>query len=305
MRTTKTEKPDAKPRSHNAAPSLCAVIFLLLLGSGMIDSQSFAGGDPYLSVIVLELLIFALPALFFCRLRGRGYAKRMRLRPFEPGALPFILLASIALIFTTCTVKLGLITLYGSSLDSTVGGTAAAQTSSGLPAILAFAVFPAVTEETVFRGIMLAEYDDCGAPAAVIFSSLFFAMLHFDLPLFPVYFVSGVILAVTAYACRSLFAPLIVHAVNNVFGLLFEDYIWSRIFQPRNTVVFTFLAVSLTLLSLSLMFGEAARLYRGYGSYGEDSSYAPARGERTPLVYAVTTVPFAVCFLIYILAVLL
>ena len=33
-------------------------------------------------IIILQLLVYALPAVFFCRLRGREYTSRLRVRPF-------------------------------------------------------------------------------------------------------------------------------------------------------------------------------------------------------------------------------
>ena len=298
-----------KIKSVNAAPTLAAVIFLLLLGSGFIDPALFGDTNPYLSVIILELLIFALPALCFCRLRGEGYSRAIRFRLFEPGCLPFILLAAAALMLVSCAIKLGIYALFDYSLEITdIYESYAPDAGYGenvMFSALAFAVFPAITEELVFRGIMLAEYEDCGIPAAVVYSSLLFTMLHFDLKLFPVYFVSGVILAITAYACRSILAAMAVHALNNVFSLFFEDYIWNSILQPRNIVVFAFIVISLSLLALSLMFGEAGRLYKNYGIQGERSDYVKPKSERTPPVFAVMTIPFAACLLIYILAVLL
>lgn len=209
----------------------------------------------------------------------------------------------------SCAVKLGIYTVFDYTLEVT-DIYAPYTPDSGfsenvLFSALAFAVFPAITEELVFRGIMLAEYEDCGVFSAVIYSSLLFTMLHFDLKLFPVYFVSGVILAVTTYACRSILAAVIVHAVNNIFSIFFEDYIWNSILQPRNIVIFSFIVIALALITLSLLFGEAGRLYKNYGVLGTDSPYVRKKSERTPPVYAVMTVPFAACLLIYILAVLL
>lgn len=293
----------------NAAPTLAAVIFLLLLGSGMVPASAFGDTNPYLSVIILELLIFALPALAFVRLRGEGYSRAIRFRLFEPGCVPFLILAAAALMLVSCAVKLGIYSIFDYSLEFTdiyeVYTPDGGYSDNVLFSALAFAVFPAITEELVFRGIMIAEYEDCGIPAAVIYSSLLFTMLHFDLKLFPVYFVSGVILAITVYACRSVLAAMVVHTLNNVFSLFFEDYIWNSILQPRNIAVFAFIVVSLSLLSLSLLFGEAGRLYKNYGLQGAECRYVKPKEELTPAVYAVMTVPFAACLLIYVLAVLL
>lgn len=297
-----------KTKGINAAPALVAVIYILLLISGM-WSPSPTDENPYLSVIVIELLTFVLPALFFLRLRGHKYARRARVRLFEPGAVPFIVTASLALMLVSCVLKLATYAVFDYSLDVTDTYTSYISSSpSGselLFSALAFAVFPAITEELVFRGIVLTEYEECGTVSAVIISSLLFAMLHFDLKLFAVYFVSGVLLAVSAYACRSIIAPIIIHTLNNVFSLFFESYIWNSILQPRNIVIFSFVAVSLLLISLMLLFGEASRLYRSYGNFGADSLYVLKKSERTPVSIALMSVPFAVCVLIFVFSVLI
>lgn len=297
-----------KIKGLNAAPILVAVIYILLLLSGFIGGVA-DDANPYLSVIILELLIFALPALFFCRLRGKNYASKIRFRFFEPGTLPFILTAAITLMLASCAVKLGIYAIFDYSLDVTEIYNSYipkySEGSSVLFTALAFAVFPAITEELVFRGIVLSEYEQCGIPSATLLSSLLFAMLHFDLKLFFVYFVSGIILSLSAYVCRSVIAPMLVHVINNTFSIFFEDYIWNSILQPRNIVIFSFVIVTLLFVMLMLLFGEAGRLYKSYGQYGADSSYRVKKSERTPAVYAIMTVPFSVCILIYVFAVLL
>ncbi len=297
-----------KVKGIYAAPALVAVIYVLLILSGLWSPAS-SDENPYLSVIVIELAIFVLPALFFTRLRGKGYASRMRVRLFEPGAVPFILIASVALVLLSCTLKLAIYAIFDYSLDITnVYTSLVPEAPNGaelLFSALAFAVFPAVTEELVFRGIVISEYEECGTASATLVSAFLFAMLHFDLKLFAVYFVSGVLLALAAYATRSLLAPMLIHTLNNIFSLFFEDYIWNSILQPRNIVIFSFVAVSLLLIVLMLLFGEASRLYRSYGNFGADSSYRKKKSERTPVTSALIAVPFAVCVLIFVLAVLI
>ncbi len=297
-----------KTKGINAAPLLVAVIYILLLISG-IWSPSATDENPYLSVIVIELLTFVLPALFFLRLRGHKYANRARVRFFEPGAVPFIITAAVVLMLTSCVIKLAIYSIFDYSVDVTdtyVTYVSSSATGSELIfSALAFAVFPAITEELVFRGIVLTEYEECGTVSAVLISSLLFAMLHFDLKLFPVYFISGVLLALSAYVCRSVFAPVIIHTLNNIFSLFFESYIWNSILQPRNIVIFSFVATSLLLIALMLLFGEASRLYRSYGNFGADSSYRLKKKERTPVTSALISVPFAVCVLIFVFSILI
>lgn len=297
-----------KAKNLNAAPTLVAVIYILLLASGLFNVTD-SDVDPYLSVIIIELLIFALPALFFCRLRGKNYGSRIRFRGFDPGCIPFIITAALTLMLTSCAVKLGIYAIFDYSGNVTEMYQTYVPTdfsgTSILFTTLAFAVFPAITEELVFRGIVLAEYEPCGVVSATILNSVLFAMLHFDLKLFAVYFVSGVILSISAYVCRSVIAPMIIHAVNNTFSVFFEDYIWNSILQPRNIVIFSFVIVTALMIMLALLFGEAGRIYKSNGNYGIPSPHNLPKKERTSVVYAVMTIPFSACFVIFIFAVLL
>ncbi len=297
-----------KAKNLNAAPLLVAVIYILLLISGIFNVTD-SDVDPYLSVIIIELLIFALPALFFCRLRGKNYGTQIRFQGFDPGCIPFIITASLTLMLASCAVKLGIYALFDYSSDVTeIYQTYVPTDTNGTSILfttLAFAVFPAITEELVFRGIVLAEYEQCGVVSATLLNSLLFAMLHFDLKLFAVYFVSGIILSISAYVCRSVIAPMIIHTVNNVFSVFFEDYIWNSILQPRNIVIFSFVIVTALMIILTLFFGEASRIYKSNGNYGIPSPHNLPKKERTSIVYAVMTIPFSACFVIFIFAVLL
>lgn len=75
-------------------------------------------------------------------------------------------------------------------------------------AIIAFAIVPAVVEEYVFRGLILGAYMKVDARAAVVISSLFFAMLHFSL---------GSILYGFFYGC--VFALIRIATGNMMYGI--------------------------------------------------------------------------------------
>ncbi|HPU17806.1 MAG TPA: hypothetical protein PLZ27_03945 [Bacillota bacterium] len=56
-----------------AAPALVFIIYSALLLSRAINLDTMLNGtDPYLAAVVVQLLIFILPTLFFCTLRGGG-----------------------------------------------------------------------------------------------------------------------------------------------------------------------------------------------------------------------------------------
>lgn len=294
-----------------AAPALVFIIYAALLLSRAINLDTMLNStDPYLAAVVVQLLIFILPTLFFCTLRGGGYAGKLRLRPFAPRAIPFVIVASVLLILVSCATKLAVFSLFGKTLgvDEGAGIYNNYTIGNGSPVpmlylALAFAIIPAITEEFTFRGVILAEYESCGVGAAVFFSAFYFAMLHFDIALFPVYFAGGLILALSAYVTRSVIAPIVIHTANNLFALFLEEYIWRSILQPRNIVIFTFITILLLLIFMSFLFGEAGRLYKIYGKAGADSSYVLPPAERTGALEAFVSPLFMMCFVLYIIIV--
>jgi membrane protease YdiL (CAAX protease family) len=161
--------------------------------------------------------------------------------------------------------------------------------TSAIYLILAYAAIPAVCEEFVFRGLLVAEYEKRSTTAAVLLSSLFFALLHFDLARFPVYFFAGLILAMTAYASRSLAAAIVVHFCHNMIGIFGRPYL-QTLAQLGGDRLFMTLLTAFFLLFLGIFSAEAARLYKNYArfdlssAYREiDPPYPPANADSTPL----------------------
>jgi membrane protease YdiL (CAAX protease family) len=82
------------------------------------------------------------------------------------------------------------------------------------------AVFPAVSEELAFRGLMLPwMHAAVGERKALVYSSALFAALHLNLLSFPYLFGVGFVLGVARIRCRSLYPPIVLHFLHN-FGVL-------------------------------------------------------------------------------------
>ena len=217
------------------APILLVCVFLLLgSGSWLLSTGSLGekqlglAENPYLAAVVLQLLVYALPSLFYCRIRGSEFRDRLRLKLPSFSHCLFLLYAAVLLIGGSALISVGMYTLFPESfaVGSADTYTAFARNAGifdGLYLVLAFAVLPAVTEEFLFRGIMAASYERLGVSMAVFVSALTFAMSHFSFSRFPVYFFSGLILSVVVYATRSLPAAVLVHGLNNIFVLFLKS----------------------------------------------------------------------------------
>ena len=249
----------------NSATLLVLVIYGLLLLSRLIDANFLGRESEYLSIILLQLMIFPIPAYLYVRLKPEGFIRSLRLSRVRLSHLFLILSASLILI-SGCTL-LGMLcgmmsaqpsfTLYdtfASVNDGTVGAT--------LRLMLAYGLLPAFCEELVFRGVICAEHEKHGILYASVVSALFFAFLHFDLTALPVYLFAGVLLSLVAYITRSTVAAMIVHLCYNLFGIFVQAGLSGYCKGTGSVGLLVVLLIALLLLSAAFLCGEVARVLR-------------------------------------------
>jgi len=249
----------------NSATILVLAIYTLLLLSRLIDSAFLSRESEYLSIILLQLMIFPIPAYLYIRLKPRNYAGSLRLGGLKLSHLFLLLSASLVLI-CGCTL-LGLLcgmmsaqrsfTLYdtfASVNDGSVGAT--------LRLVLAYGLLPAFCEELVFRGILCTEHEKHGILYASTVSALFFAFLHFDLTALPVYLFAGMLLSLVMYVTRSAVAAMIVHLCYNLFGIFVQAGLSGYCRSTGSIGLLVILLIALLLLSGAFLCGEVARVLR-------------------------------------------
>lgn len=288
------------------APSLAAVAFGLLL-LARITGVADGSGNDFLSVIILQLLILAFPAVLYTKLRGKELKGRLRVNGFGGDQIVLIIWGTLLLICGS--LLLNIIFANGFSEKSFAlydAYTVKNQGADGMAvSILAYAVLPAVCEEFLFRAILCAEYERFGVGTAAVITSTFFAMLHFRLALFPVYFFAGLLLFAVMYACRSCFASMIVHFFFNLYGLYGQSFA-NEIFNTTGSAEL-FLIILATLFAVFLIFfcGQAARIYKKYAEKNISSDYLPPKKRIGDLHFPdVFLAPAAiVCYLIFFVAV--
>lgn len=296
-----------KVKPTTAAPILvCAVLLLTLLFSVVPASALGLDDNPYLTTVILQLVIYMLPALFFCTLRGGSYREKLRLKLPAVSSVLIVVCSLVVMICGSCVIEYFMSGLAPVSMAETaVSGRAAYAMNSGffdgLYLVLAFALLPAITEEFVFRGIVLAEYGSLGIFCSVFMSSIMFALCHMSPVRFPIYLFCGVILAVVTYVTRSVIAAMTVHTVYNVFVLFFEEYV-LRLAEKQNisATLFIIIAAGVAILFASFLCFEASGLYRGYAVENLPSDYVPAKGKR--LVHTVAEAVFSPAFIVLAVA---
>lgn len=248
--------------------ALVLTTYILLLLSKLIDLTLVNRENEYYSVVILQLMIFLLPAAVWGLLSGEKYVSKLRLRLPRANTLVLILSASVFM----ASGGLLLTVLFGGteslsqsfSLYDTFISKDNGTVANTLYLVMAYAVLPAICEELVFRGILCCEYERGGVARAVVLSSVFFALLHFNLAHLPIYLFSGAVLALTYYATRSLFGSMLAHFLYNIFGLFGQPYMNNLYHITGSMPFFLFLVGAMALISAAVFCGEAARLYRSY-----------------------------------------
>ncbi len=182
---------------------------------------------PY-GVIVALLLAWLVLHLYLLRTGQPGEVRRwatLRLRPLPPRALLWTLAAIPVLLATTWglwEVYSGLVPIPPETLNpfAPLTGTRLGRLSL---ALLAVAVAP-LLEEFFFRGLIQRPLERRWGPLrAILFTGALFAAVHLLPWILPLHLFLGLVFGWVAYATRSIWPAVILHAANNAAALLGVD----------------------------------------------------------------------------------
>lgn len=290
------------------APLITVAVLILSIGSRYID-RSIIGYDTqqYLSLVIMQLMIFVLPAVFYAKTSDMGYALRLKLGFIAPTRIWFAVTALFTLISGSAVIRLA--SSYMGYSESLFGDySTAATVSSGsvtdvLYIIVTFAVIPAITEEFCFRAVILTEYREggYGVVTAVMMTSLMSAMTRFSPRTLFMFTFCGVMYCMIVYITKSALAAMLCHTLYNIFMLFFEKYLLRMVTEKEYMTLVAFIFVSLFLLSAIFMLGEAERIYHNEGILGEDKTQEPEKIKVLKKAgIALISPTFIICAAIYI-----
>lgn len=88
-------------------------------------------------------------------------------------------------------------------------------------ALLTVAIYPAISEELLFRGIIQASFIKKLKPFfAILLTSVLFGMFHMSITLLVGTTLIGALLGILAYKTKSIFPAMIAHFSNNLIALI-------------------------------------------------------------------------------------
>lgn len=260
----------------------------------------------FFALIILELLTFALPTFFFCKMKGDDYLKELSLEPFSWKLSPFLIAISAVMLAAGLVINaLFFFWGIGSSSYTSLGSFILSDVSldrNPLYVFFAYGALPALCEEFLFRGVVLYEYRKYSFTTAAIVSSFAYALCYFDLSAFPFYFLSGMLLAFTVRMTGSVFAAMITRFVVNVASIYLMPPLWTFLTQPLGVLFAFFVTVALFIICLTFALRETERRYRSMAydaAYAADSPY-PIKRSLYNAFQALTAPSFLLCLVTYI-----
>lgn len=225
----------------------------------MVESR-FPNADVLLSAGIIELFIFAIPVAFLCKFTSSSFFEKSKIALPKLYTLPFTL-ASTAVYFLGALLLLYIqVTLLPHSA-TTLDGIATVEENGFFRVAFVYVFVPAIAEELFFRSVLLTEYGRYSGTVAVFMSSLFFAMLHFSLSQFFIYFILGLILGSVTYVTESSLPAVIMHLIYNGIMTFSREGVTSFLRESSSSIILAFLLIFLFLLSLVGLMLATERLY--------------------------------------------
>ena len=172
---------------------------------------------PFFGTVGAQMAIYFMTFLFALFLAGK-HKDELDIPIEKPKAKMILFTAGL----TICGIPVAMLLNALAGLFSTSGADTVEDVAK-YPlwlALTAFAIVPAVVEEYVFRGVVLGEYLKIETGAAVLISSIFFALLHFSLGSVLYGFFFGCVFALVRIATGNLTYTVVMHLIFNSVNVL-------------------------------------------------------------------------------------
>ena len=260
------EKDRRKFRAAYTAPALGAASMLLMLAVRYVDSSVYTLRDNiYLSVIIIQLMVFVLPGIFRLRLMGTGAIMHLNFKPIGIRHLDhhrhrFKL---VGITCEACNVPLGVYSEVHLWTICTLRFNKA-----DLPDFLIWFWRLRCCRRRLrvcLRSLIFCEYRDmAGGVVATLMSSILYAAAGLSITQFPLYFVIGLTLSSICSVTGSFWAAFVVRLFYNLISLMFEYNLATVMRTSGSLVFFAFVITMLTALFSYLALTQAGKFYEGW-----------------------------------------
>ena len=219
------------------------VFVLLLMTSGTV------GGA--LGQVIYYLAFFIPVAIAFC------YSKRFKRKREEERGLAeeektYLRLDKQSAILIAPLIPLGIGVIILSAMTTSIILGIIGFSSKPLPdapvfeLLITHALVPAILEEILFRYVPMKLLLPYSAQRCVLFSAIYFSLIHCNLFQIPYALVAGIILMLINVMTESIWPSLVLHLANNVLSVIVSKYCVDRV----SLIIFVYCVGLVELVSI-------------------------------------------------------
>lgn len=228
------------------------------------------------------VIIFALIAVVItARIMGIKVLSTIKVNKFNV-KIGFIAYPVGLLINTVLTAVTTLITKLFSAGGTTIPTADFSVDSANAKAIILtilylVAVAP-ISEEIVFRGLILKALSPFGKKNAIILSALLFALMHKNIPQAVGAFAIGIIFAIVDTKANSIVPSIIMHSLNNMLPCLMN--INASVKSPAISIAYNILVNAIVLAGIIITAVKGRQLFSLKEEIASENSALPEKQKR-------------------------
>ena len=182
---------------------------------------------PITYQMIGSIIIFIIPVIIYMLIEKVNLNKFLMLKPISLKNVVAIVILSITMQPLLQVIN-ALTTIFSENTLSPV--IASFLDAPFWQLILTVAVLPAFLEEIIFRGIFNKEYEKCPFWFGVIFSGIFFGMMHLTITQLFYAIIAGAIMSILVKVTGSIWSSILCHFILNGTQITLA-YISSNIFE--------------------------------------------------------------------------
>ena len=209
--------------------------------------------EPLTLMALGQIFGLFIPFLFYLLFTRQKFKNVLLLRPLNAKNTLIVLLISIIIIPLVHLATFLLSLVFQPMVFDAMRAMAAAPLWASL---LVIGVFPSLFEEFFIRGAIYKEYESVSIRKRAIITGLFFGIMHFNFHQSFYAFLFGILYAYLLYYTRSIFAPMLMHFVNNSLAVLMfrsAGFVEGYFALWENQAMFLLIIGGLSLVMLPLL----------------------------------------------------
>lgn len=197
----------------------------MLSAFGLLNFLNNFFGNLGLNLIIQVGLLFVMSIFLFAKMMKCGVTNVFKFYGFKKIRTSQVLLAVLMGVIVYF-LNVFITTFFNGFLSALGYKFSSGSASASYPFwlflinIIFTAVLPAVCEETAHRGMLLNGFGPLGAKKALIYSSLFFGLLHLNIEQVFYATLIGLFVGYVAMRSESIYPAIIIHFMNNFISVL-------------------------------------------------------------------------------------